>query len=183
MASDAQDISRRQFLRGDYRGRNTVVRPPWAVTQDRFLSLCDRCGLCRDACNERLILLTDSGYPRIDFKKGACTFCGDCARSCPTGALQKPKRSTIPWRLRARISDRCLAFKGVVCQVCVEQCDARAISFPRRSVSAAVPVVDADRCNGCGACVAPCPGHAVSMDYARAHGAGDGNSFEEVVCI
>ena len=182
MASHTLDASRRQFLRGNYRGRKTVVRPPWAAAQDRFLSLCDRCGYCRDACRERIILLTDSGYPQIEFKNGACSFCGDCARSCPTGALQKPKTSAIPWRLRAHIGDRCLVFKGVVCLVCGEQCDARAISFQRRSTPVAVPVVDVDRCNGCGACVAPCPGQAVSMDYARAECAGDGNSFEEVVC-
>ena len=176
------DISRRQFLRGDYRGQKTTLRPPWSAPLTRFLSQCDRCGKCRDACRERIILLTDSGYPQIDFNNGACTFCGDCARSCPTGALQKPETSAIPWRLRAQISDRCLAFKGVVCLVCSEQCDARAIYFQRRSTPVAVPVVDVDRCNGCGACVAPCPGQAVSMDSARADGAADENPFEELVC-
>jgi ferredoxin-type protein NapF len=182
MASHMLDAGRRQFLRGDFRGRKTVVRPPWAVSQNRFPSLCDRCGHCRDACRARIILLTDSGYPQIDFKNGACSFCGDCARSCPTGALQKPETSSIPWGLQAQVSDRCLAFQGVVCLVCGEQCDARAISFLPGPTSAAVPAVDVDRCNGCGACVAPCPGQAVSMDYPRAGCAADGNSFEEVAC-
>ncbi len=172
-------ISRRQFLRCDYRGEKSVVRPPWATAPVQFMSLCDRCGHCRDVCAQRIITLADSGYPRIDFRIGECRFCGDCTRSCPTGALKKPDTSTNPWTLRARITERCLAHHGVVCLVCGEQCAVRAISFPRLLAKTSMPVVDPGRCNGCGACVEPCPAQAISMQYA---GTPDDIRIKEAVC-
>lgn len=163
MASYPLDTSRRQFLRGDYRGRKVVVRPPWAAPPNRFLSLCDRCGHCRDACRERIILLTDSGYPRIDFLNGACTFCGDCARICPTGALRYSDTGTAPWTLKAHTGDRCLSFQGVVCRSCGEWCETGAIRFRFIKGGVAQPQVDSSVCSGCGACFAVCPVQAIAL--------------------
>ncbi len=179
MLRDTLNLSRRHFLLGGRRGQKPVPRPPWAVPQ--FPALCNRCGNCRDACAQRIIVLTDSGHPQIDFNNGACTFCGDCAERCPTGALSRGETSALPWMLRARVGNRCLALDGVVCQVCREQCAARAIFFPPGP--AAAPFVDSERCNGCGACVAPCPVQAISMiDHARADIAGRGAAGAELLC-
>lgn len=162
MASDTQDISRRQFLRGDYRGRDSVVRPPWATAPSRFLSLCDRCGRCRDACARHLILLTDSGYPRIDFQNDECTFCGDCARACTEGALAYSPQ-VAPWQIKAVVMPECLTRRGVVCRSCGEQCETGAIRFRFVKGGVAQPQVEPALCTGCGACFAVCPAQAIAL--------------------
>lgn len=155
-------ISRRQFLRGDLSSRRPALRPPWALSGDGFLDRCDRCGKCLDACGPGILVAGDGGYPQPDFYLGACTFCGQCAAACPTGALDR--RLPQPWTLKATISDSCLAQRGITCQVCADQCPARAIRFPPRLAPAvAAPVLNSPACTGCGACVAPCPVRAIRV--------------------
>ena len=77
------------------------IRPPGAVTEEKFLSLCIRCQKCQEVCPEEVIttvLLTESiisvGTPKLDLSLGWCTFgefmgcMGYCFRDCPTGALK-----------------------------------------------------------------------------------------------
>ncbi len=67
------------------------LRPPGAAPELEFLSLCTRCGLCRDACPNiiTLVPLTESiisaGTPRLVLN---CPHCMRCNYSCPTGALR-----------------------------------------------------------------------------------------------
>jgi ferredoxin-type protein NapF len=155
--------SRRNFLRGRFSKRKGPLRPPWALPEDDFLQACSRCGDCVQACPTHIVIDRDGGYPTIDFGEGECTFCGDCVTACPTGAL---KRSTgqAAWTIKARMAEHCLAFQRVECRVCGEQCLVAAIGFPPQPGGVAAPVVDAARCNGCGACVASCPTRAISLD-------------------
>jgi ferredoxin-type protein NapF len=155
------NLSRRQFLRGDVASRRPAVRPPWALAEDEFLNRCDRCGKCQAACETGILIKGDGGYPQPDFFLGECNFCGACAAACPTGALNRG--AARPWTLHAGISDSCLAHRGITCQVCADQCPQRAIRFPPRLGPAAVPILVLAACNGCGACVAPCPVRAVHM--------------------
>lgn len=148
-------ISRRQFLRVDFGGRKTVQRPPWALAEAAFEAACTRCGDCVTACPEG-ILIAERGYPRVDFARGACTFCGDCLEACKAGALVR-RDDTPPWRITARIGEKCIAFDGVVCRLCADACGASAIKFRPRVNQAAVPEIVSEKCTGCGACVAPCP--------------------------
>jgi len=90
----------------------------------------------------------------------ACTFCEECVRVCKTGALLKDGASA-PWSLVAHIGDACLARQKVECRVCREQCDAGAIRFRPTIGGVSIPELDAAVCTGCGACVAPCPAHAI----------------------
>jgi len=63
----------------------------------------------------------------------------------------------------AVIGDSCLALRGIVCRVCEEQCEARAIRIRLAVGGGASPTVAAALCTGCGACVAPCPAHAIAV--------------------
>lgn len=153
-------ISRRQFLRGDLSGRKPALRPPWALDAADFLSACTQCGECAAACPTRIVVIS-AGYPVVDFARGECTFCGACAAACKPGALRRSEAA--PWRIRARIGERCMAFKDTVCRSCGDACLAAAIRFRPRLGGAAVPEVDAGRCTGCGACVAPCPVQAIAL--------------------
>jgi ferredoxin-type protein NapF len=157
--------TRRQFLRGRFSARHSSpgspLRPPWALGEEAFLAACTRCGDCVRACPQG-ILLEDGGYPRIEFGKGECTFCGDCAAACQPGALRRAE-GQVPWRLLPLIGDACLARQNVMCRSCGDACAALAIRFRPQVGGAALPEVIAERCSGCGGCVAPCPARAVVM--------------------
>ncbi len=181
MVNKGKMISRRQFLRADFSSRRSMLRPPWALAEAQFLSQCDGCARCAEACPTHVVSLVNR-YPQIDFLSGECTFCKRCAETCPTGALQRPVAEHAPWTIAAQVSNDCLAHEGVMCLVCKEYCDARAISFPPKLGHTAIPVVDAGRCTGCGACVAPCPTRAISMYQAREQFMNQVNPIKEAVC-
>lgn len=154
-------ISRRQFLRGDLSGRKAPLRPPWALAEDAFLAACTRCGECIKVCPEN-ILVEVRGYPAVQFTHGACTFCGKCHAACTPRALL-PMAGLPPWQLKAQVANTCMAYRDVVCRSCGDICAEAAIRFSPRVMAAALPEVIADRCTGCGACVAVCPAGAVTM--------------------
>lgn len=162
MENNGQMISRRQLLHGDFGDHRPTQRPPWAMAEAQFLSQCDGCGDCRKACGQHIIVLTDGGYPQIDFLNGECTFCGDCARACTKGALVYSPR-VLPWQVKAVVQSECLATHGVVCRSCGEQCATGAIRFRFFKGGVAQPRVEAALCTGCGACFAVCPAHAIAL--------------------
>lgn len=157
-------ISRRQFLRGRLAAKHRAMRPPWAVEEPAFLERCSRCGDCITACEEGVIQ-SDSGYPQLVFTDSGCSFCGDCANACNTGALLNTNDSTEPgWNYSASLNDEhCLAHRGVVCQVCAEQCDAGAIRFQLAAGRVPTPELSSADCTACGYCIAACPGKALSI--------------------
>jgi ferredoxin-type protein NapF len=157
------NVSRRNFLRGHFETRGPDVRPPWALAEAAFLQACSRCGDCVQACPESIIKKGAGGYPRVDFSKGGCTFCESCVESCRTGALRKPAGGETPWLLSALIAPNCLAHNRTVCRSCGEACEAQAIVFQALPRSVATPVVSAEKCTGCGGCVAVCPVRAIRM--------------------
>jgi ferredoxin-type protein NapG len=66
------------------------LRPPGAVPEAEFLSLCTRCGKCIEVC-PRIITPVDiteslisAGTPRLIMN---CARCMRCNYFCPTGAL------------------------------------------------------------------------------------------------
>ena len=161
-------ISRMQFLRGDFSGKNAALRPPWAVDEAAFTASCDRCGRCAEACSAGVIQAGRGGFPEIEFSRDECVFCGDCAAACETGALSKAARPDSPWDARLML-DRlaCLAFMGVECRGCLDPCEVRAIRIPFRPGGIGTPVIDSQTCTGCGACVRVCPGQALSVRPGR----------------
>lgn len=157
-------ITRAQFLRGDIRGERRAVRPPWALEEWLFAARCDRCGRCIDACPQGLLGAGRGGFPKVDFQRGECTFCRACLDRCPRGAL-RAQDGAAPWQLHAVVGEACLTRHGVVCRSCGEQCERRAIHFRPAAGQAARPEVNPVLCNGCGACVRPCPAAAITMHY------------------
>ena len=79
----------------------------------------------------------------------------------PGARRVRPDGSPAP--LLAQVRDSCLALGGVECRLCGEHCDAGAIRFPPRLGGVAVPLVDPERCNGCGDCLAVCPSGALKL--------------------
>jgi len=157
-------ISRAQFLRGDFRGDRTAVRPPWAVSEKSFFERCNSCGDCINACPTHILQPARGHFPAVDFKHGECTFCRACLEACHTGAL-RADIADAPWTVRAVIGDGCLTKHGVICRTCGEQCESRAIRFRPAVGRVSQPELSIEQCNGCGACVAPCPANALSLHY------------------
>lgn len=154
-------LSRRRFLRGGFSAEPGVLRPPWALPEPAFVDRCTRCDACISACPAAILAAGSGGFPLVDFGRGECTFCGDCARACVPGALD-PARP-LAWQLAVRVGAGCLAAANIVCRSCGDACQSAAIRFRPQVGLAARPVVDAAACNGCGACVRACPQDAVDL--------------------
>ena len=155
------DVSRRGFLRGRPRPK-AEIRPPWALRENEFIDRCTRCGDCLSACPQKILVAGDGGYPTVNFSHGECTFCGDCLTACRPAALVRHDEQPA-WPYKALVGEACLAMHNVECRVCGDFCDARAIRFPPRLGSTALPIIDRDTCTACGACVAPCPAAAIRI--------------------
>lgn len=159
------NIPRSEMLRGRFRKAPAAIRPPWAIEEARFMEACTRCGGCSEICPENIISADETGYPKVNFDNGECTFCGICLRACDDNALVFD--ATKPaWPIKAVISAECLSIQGVTCRTCMENCEPRAITFRLATGGRALPEINTNNCTGCGACFAPCPVKAISMQGA-----------------
>jgi len=123
-----------------------------------------------EACSENILIPGSGGFPTPSFIDSECTFCGDCAIACPTGALNYDEEIT-PWQQAPIVNSQCLTQKGVVCRSCSEACEPEAITFnwgttPGVTRGVATPFVNNDLCSGCGACISICPNEALTMQVS-----------------
>ena len=155
-----------------YRKRDTLLRPPGAVPEDRFAGLCIRCNNCVHACPTKIIHpdtgreggLAGFGAPVVKFDrdyKYCLETCNACTQVCPTGALapldlQQKNKYIIGEALVD--NNVCLTALGKKeCDACELACpyDAVHITWDEEQYNA-YPVVN-DKCIGCGACEVVCP--------------------------
>lgn len=157
-------VSRMQFLRGDFKGKETPLRPPWAIDESLFTEICTSCGECITQCPTHIIKPGRANYPVVDFSAGECLFCEQCVTVCKPHALLKTAKSR-PWFVRASIKkDDCISYKGVECRSCYDPCETRAITMRPQLGGVSVPVMNSNDCTGCGACFSVCPVSAITMN-------------------
>lgn len=109
--------------------------------------------------------------PRLVFDDGA--FCDKdcvaCGTACPTGAIspltldakKRFKIATVEFKI-----ERCLIYYQQECAICRRECPFEAIDFVwNEEEYASLPVVDAEKCVGCGRCVAFCPGEPIFQEF------------------
>ena len=156
-------ISRRQFLRGNFRKETEKIRPPWALPENNFINACTRCNECIDKCPEKIIVKGDGGFPVINFDLGGCTFCQECVVTCNEGALSTSNTEHPPWNLIADFSTECISLYGVTCRACADSCEEEAISFRHQVGGISHPEIDTKSCTGCGYCVVTCPVKAIKI--------------------
>jgi len=162
-------ISRAQSLRGDVSGKNRPFRPPWALPEFEFTEACTRCGACIQQCEEKILVEGRGKFPIVDFRLGECTFCEACVSACEPKVLRLDPENPpgTPWHLEVRVDHNCIAQKGVVCQVCGDQCLERVFRFRPRIGGALQMEMALEKCTGCGACIAPCPVSALTIQHRQ----------------
>lgn len=137
-------------------------RPPGALIEASFLSLCTRCGECASACPHAAIytyrdsagVLADT--PVLLPDQRPCHMCEafPCAAACEASALLEPDGKTWPLGQVQFVESRCIAFAGPDCGACASLCPPQSIAL--RLVRGR-PVIEPDLCVGCGRCIDACP--------------------------
>lgn len=169
---------RRAFLKGRFQDE-AVLRPPGAIGLAAFVETCTRCGDCAATCPQAIITADEDGFPMVDVSARGCTFCGACAEACAPAAIQPAQE----WAYRASVGDTCLSLQGVTCRSCEDHCDESAIRFRLMTGGRSAPLIDLETCTGCGACVAPCPSDAITVERpAPQHTASLSTASETNVC-
>ena len=141
--------------------RPVSVLPPGAGSRSAFASKCVGCQACVTHCPEQVLKpstrLRTFGQPEMDFRYGFCRpTCTRCGEVCPSGAIRP---LTKELKLNAHLGhaiwrkDLCVrTTSGDPCTACERKCPQRAIH-----IVGGCPVIDRDRCVGCGACEHVCP--------------------------
>ena len=136
-------------------------RPPGCVPEPLFQALCTRCGACSEACPYGAVFVfvdgVDAGTPVMRPEQRACHMCDGfpCASACAEGALVVPDSPEVCSLGSARIVERdCLPFAGPECGACADLCPPGVGAL---SISQRRPVIDTERCIGCGICIEACP--------------------------
>lgn len=144
-----------------------TLRPPGALAESQFLSQCARCFKCGNACPNNCIQfhglsagLKNAFTPYITARERACTLCGECARVCPTGALQPFEVSREGWLAgvkmgTARVNQSmCFSFNGRTCGACYRACPLAGSAMKIGIFE--TPLVQPENCVGCGLCEQAC---------------------------
>lgn len=157
-------VSRRRLLRGNLSSHRQDFYPPWSLAKPQFEQLCNLCDACIKICPQQILSRNSQGYPVVNFSNRGCTFCAECVNACPTGSLSLMEfLGADPWSVKAVITESCVNFKGIVCQMCSGSCGENAIKFSVRLSSIATPEIDPLSCTGCGECYRSCPKRAIQV--------------------
>lgn len=157
----AVQLSRRQLFSGHLK-RSLPYRPPWAVSEVLFDNTCTNCGDCIEVCPLHILSFGRGRLPVIDFSQNECTFCGECEAVCEVNALQK-KADQAVWDLSIEIKPDCLSINRITCRSCGDHCNYDAIQFRLELGGKATPIISAENCMGCGACIAICPNQSIKI--------------------
>ena len=140
------------------------------------LTAARKCQNCINVCETNIIIRDNTGFPKIDFARGECTFCQKCIQACEQPLFtiaqnsSKQQSASLPWPISININEQCLALNNIYCQSCRDECEAEAITFSHHlsSTPSSIPqprINNAD-CNQCGACISTCPQDAIGVNFS-----------------
>lgn len=160
--------------------RKSPITPPGSVSLRNLTSHCTACQLCVSVCPNHVLRPSDNPkmlmMPEVSYEHGYCRpECVRCTQVCPTGAinlLDVAAKSATRIGLAVWRRGMCVVQKdGVSCGNCARHCPTKAIQMvpkdPNDPKSLEFPVVDPDRCIGCGACENLCPTRPFSAIYVE----------------
>lgn len=162
--------------------RATPILPPGALSARDFARHCTACQLCVSVCPNE-VLRPSTGLmklmqPEMSYERGYCRpECTKCGDVCPAGAIHPitaADKSATQIGHAVWIKKNCIPLTdGVECGNCARHCPAGAIqmvpSDPQQEDSPKIPVVNTERCIGCGACENLCPARPFSAIYVEGH--------------
>lgn len=179
--------------------RQTPIIPAGAGDARRFASHCTACQLCVSACPSGVLKpsgsLSKLMQPELSYENGYCRpECTRCSDVCPTGAIlpiTRAEKSSIQIGHAVWVRKNCIPLtEGDACDNCQRHCPVGAIQMidadklpdltdkerealekqtGRRARKKQVPVVNTERCIGCGACEALCPARPFTAIYVEGH--------------
>ncbi len=162
--------------------RHTPIVPPGARSLKNLTSRCTGCQLCVSACPNGVLrpssALSTLMQPECSYERGFCRpECTRCADVCPAGAispLSPEEKASTQIGHAVWVREGCVALKdGVKCGACARHCPVGAITMVKLDetspFSAEIPVVNEERCIGCGACEHFCPARPHSAIYVEGH--------------
>ena len=162
--------------------RTTPIVPPGAQGLRNMASHCTGCQLCVSVCPNGVLRPTTRletlMQPESSYERGYCRpECTKCSEVCPAGAILKitpADKSAIQVGHAVWVKENCVPLTdGVDCGNCARHCPTGAIMMvPSESDTAdspKTPVVNEERCIGCGACENLCPARPFSAIYVEGH--------------
>ena len=162
--------------------RQTPLKPAGSKSLDNFSSQCTGCQLCVQACPNDVLRASSKldtfMQPEMSYERGYCRpECTRCSEVCPAGAIQKitrEKKTAIQIGHAVWVGQNCVALHdGVECGNCAKHCPSGAITMmpydPEDAASPKIPIINEERCIGCGACEHVCPARPFSAIYVEGH--------------
>lgn len=162
--------------------RENPICPPGSLSIRNFTQHCTACQLCISVCPNQVLRpssnLATFMQPEMSYEKGYCRpECVRCSEVCPTDAIHLinlADKSAIQIGHAVWIKENCIPLTDKVeCGNCARHCPTGAIqmvsSNPEASDSLKIPVVNVEKCIGCGACESLCPARPFSAIYVTGH--------------
>ncbi len=162
--------------------RRTPLVPPGAQGLKNMTAHCTGCQLCVSVCPNGVLRpsskLATLMQPEVSYERGYCRpECVKCSEVCPAGAILPvtvADKSAVQIGHAVWIRENCVPLTdGVECGNCARHCPTGAITMvgsdPEAEDSPKVPVVNIERCIGCGACENLCPARPFSAIYVEGH--------------
>lgn len=162
--------------------RVVSILPAGALSHRHFAQHCTACQLCVSVCPNQVLRpssdLKTFMQPEMSYERGYCRpECMKCAEVCPAGAIHLTdlaEKSSVQIGHAVWVADNCIVnTDGVTCGNCARHCPSGAIQMVSKDAddenSLKIPVVNTERCIGCGACENLCPSRPFSAIYVEGH--------------
>lgn len=171
-----------EINRADKPERKTSLVPAGSLSLKNFTDRCTACQLCISICPNDVLRPSTSlatlMQPVMSYERGYCRpECNRCSEICPADAIRpisiEEKSSTQIGHAVINLNTCVVNTDDVDCGNCARHCPTGAIRMVRKDPedenSRRIPVVDEERCIGCGACENLCPARPLTAIYVEGH--------------